>query len=222
MSGPWPWVTLALLGAYHGLNPGMGWLFAVARGLQEQRRQAVVQSLLPIALGHAASIALVVAVVGGVQALAAPAPLRAVGAAVLIVFGIFKLVRPRWHPRWVGMRVGAGELAVWSFLMATAHGAGLMLFPVLLALPASAHAPLADGASHAHSHGAATGLGPASIGQDAGAVLVHTLAMLLVMGAVALVVYEKVGLAVLRRAWINLDLIWAIAIVAAGAFTLFT
>jgi hypothetical protein len=219
MNGWWPWVTLALLGAYHGLNPGMGWLFAVARGLQDQRREAVLHSLLPIALGHAASIALVVAVVGGVQALAAPAPLRVVGAGVLILFGIFKLVRPRSHPHWVGMRVGPGELAVWSFLMATAHGAGLMLFPVLLALPAPGHAGHA-GASPDHVHGA--GLGPASIGQDAAAVLVHTLAMLLVMGAVALVVYEKLGLAILRRAWVNLDLIWAIAIVAAGAFTLFT
>jgi hypothetical protein len=221
MSGLWPWLTLALLGAYHGVNPGMGWLFAVARGLQDQRREAVLQSLVPIALGHAASIALVVALVGGVQTLAAPGPVRALGAVVLILFGIFKLLRPRSHPRWVGMRVGAGELAIWSFLMATAHGAGLMLFPVLLALPAAAHGAHAAGAPHAHG-AAAIGLGPASLGQDAAAVLVHTLAMLLVMGVVALVVYEKVGLAILRRAWVNLDLIWAVAIVAAGAFTLFT
>jgi hypothetical protein len=121
------------------------------------------------------------------------------------------------------MRVGAGELAIWSFLMATAHGAGLMLFPVLLALPAAVQGAHVDGAPHAHAHGAAAiGLGPASLGQDAAAVLVHTLAMLLVMGAVALVVYEKVGLSILRRAWVNLDLIWAVAIVAAGGFTLFT
>jgi hypothetical protein len=210
----WPWLTLALLGAYHGLNPGMGWLFAVARGLQDRRRESVLQSLLPIAFGHAASIALVVALVGGVQNLAAPGPVRATGAVILILFGVFKLLRPRAHPRWVGMRVGAGELAVWSFLMATAHGAGLMLFPVLLALPA---------APEQHAHGpAAMGLGTASLGQDAAAVVVHTLAMLLVMGVIALVVYEKVGLAILRKAWVNLDLIWAIAIVAAGAFTLFT
>ena len=218
MTSVWPWVTLALLGAYHGINPGMGWLFAVARGLQEQRRDAVFQSLVPIALGHAASIALVVAVVGGIQMVAAPRPVRLAGAAALILFGVFKLVRPRSHPRWVGMRIGAGELAVWSFLMATAHGAGLMLFPVLLALPRSPH----DHRAH-HAHGvAAMGLGPASLGQDAAAVLVHTLAMLVVMGAVAFVVYEKVGLAILRRAWINLDFIWATAIVAAGVFTLFT
>ena len=208
---------LALLGAYHGVNPGMGWLFAVARGLQEQRRDAVFRSLVPIALGHAASIALVVALVGGAQTLAPPRPVRFAGAAALILFGGFKLLRPHSHPRWVGMRIGAGELGVWSFLMATAHGAGLMLFPVLLALPATAHDPGAH-----HAHGMAAGLGSASLGQDAAAVLVHTVAMVVAMGAVAWVVYEKLGVAILRRAWVNLDLIWAVAIVAAGVFTLFT
>jgi hypothetical protein len=112
------------------------------------------------------------------------------------------------------MRIGAGELALWSFLMATAHGAGLMLFPVLIALPASAHA---GHAAHMQHVGAG-----ASIARDGAAVLVHTAAMLLVMGAVALVVYEKLGVAILRKAWVNLDLVWAVAIVAAGLFTLFT
>jgi hypothetical protein len=219
MNANWPWLALALLGAYHGLNPGMGWLFAVARGLQERRRKAVLESLLPIALGHAASIALVVLLVGGAQTVAPPGTLRTAGAVVLILFGVFKFLRPRAHPRWVGMRVGSGELVLWSFLMATAHGAGLMLFPVLLALPAAAQDP--EMAHHAHGTHAA-GLASASVAQDAGAVLIHTLAMLLVMGAVAVVVYEKLGLAILRRAWVNLDLIWAVAIVAAGLFTLFT
>ncbi len=214
MSSGWPWLALVVLGAYHGLNPGMGWLFAVARGLQEKQRAAVLRSLLPIALGHAASIALVVSLVGGVQAVAPPRPLRVGGAVVLILFGVFKFLRPRAHPRWVGMRVGSGELALWSFLMATAHGAGLMLLPVLLSLPPPA-------AGHVHgAHGA--GIGAVPIADDAVAVLVHTVAMLVVMGAVAVVVYEKVGLAILRRAWLNLDLIWAVAIVAAGLFTLFT
>ena len=214
MSSGWPWLALAALGAYHGLNPAMGWLFAVARGLQEKQRAAVLRSLLPIALGHAASIALVVSLVGGMQTLAPPRPLRVGGAVVLILFGVFKFLRPRAHPRWVGMRVGSGELALWSFLMATAHGAGLMLLPVLLSLPSPA-------AGHVHgAHGA--GIGAVPIADDAVAVLVHTLAMLVVMGAVAVVVYEKVGLAILRRAWLNLDLIWAVAIIAAGLFTLFT
>jgi hypothetical protein len=212
VTSAWPWVLLVLLGAYHGINPGMGWLFAVAIGLQEKSRKSVLQALLPIALGHAVSIALVVAIVGGMEAIAPPRALRTGGAVALIAFGLFKLAKPRLHPRWVGMRIGAGELALWSFLMATAHGAGLMLFPVLIALPASAHA------GHAEHLQRAGG----SIARDGAAVLVHTAAMLLVMGAVALVVYEKLGLAILRRAWVNLDLVWAVAIVAAGLFTLFT
>jgi hypothetical protein len=191
----------------------MGWLFAVALGLQEKSRKAVLQALLPIALGHAVSIALVVAIVGGVEAFAPPRALRTGGAVALIAFGLFKLAKPRLHPRWVGMRIGAGELAVWSFLMATAHGAGLMLFPVLIALPASAHAGHAGHMQH---------VAGGSVARDGAAVLVHTAAMLLVMAAVALVVYEKLGLAILRKAWINLDLVWAVAILAAGLFTLFT
>jgi hypothetical protein len=208
-------VALVLLGAYHGINPGMGWLFAVALGLQERRRSAVVKALLPIALGHAVSIALVVAIVGGVQAIAPPRALRTGGAVALIGFGIFKLAKPRLHPRWVGMRIGAGELAVWSFLMATAHGAGLMLFPVLVSFP-GAPAP------HDHAQHLQRVAGTGAIARDGAAVLVHTLAMLLVMGAVALVVYEKLGVRILRRAWVNLDLVWAVAIVAAGLFTLFS
>ena len=214
MRDAWPWLALVLLGAYHGINPGMGWLFAVALGLQEKSRKSVLQALLPIALGHAVSIALVVAIVGGVAAFAPPRALRTGGALALIAFGLFKFIRPRSHPRWVGMRIGKGELALWSFLMATAHGAGLMLFPVLIALPASARA---DHAAHLH-HVAGGG----SIARDAAAVLVHTAAMLFVMGAVAIVVYEKLGLAILRKAWVNLDLVWAVTIVAAGLFTLFT
>jgi hypothetical protein len=210
----WPWVLLVLLGAYHGINPGMGWLFAVAIGLQEKSRKSVLRALFPIALGHAVSIALVVAIVGGVEAFAPPRALRTYGAVALIAFGLFKFVRPRSHPRWVGMRIGSGELAVWSFLMATAHGAGLMLFPVLISFPANAHAGHAGHMQHVAGGG--------SIARDGAAVLVHTAAMLLVMGAVALVVYEKLGLAILRKAWINLDLVWAVAIVAAGLFTLFT
>ncbi len=215
MTLAWPWVSLALLGAYHGVNPAMGWLFAVALGLQERGRKALLQALFPIALGHEASVALTVALVSGAEVIASPRLLRLAGAAALVLFGVYKLLRPRSHPRWVGMRVTLRELVLWSFLMSSAHGAGLMLFPVLLGLPAA----------HAHEvgeHLLAGGDTADWLGQSAAAVLVHTLAMLLAMGAVAMVVYEKVGLAVLRRAWVNLDLIWAAAIIAAGILTLFT
>lgn len=215
----------ALLGAYHGVNPAMGWLFAVALGLQHRSRKAVFGALVPIALGHEASVALVVALVAGAQLVAAPEVLRLAGAATLIVFGLYKVLRPRSHPRWVGMRVGARELALWSFLMSTAHGAGLMLFPALLGLAPTDAAVHAHAAGERHIHLAGRSLPVptgATLTQDATAVTVHTLAMLLVMGLVALVVYEKLGVAVLRRAWVNFDTIWAAAIIVAGVFTLFT
>lgn len=208
-----------MLGAYHGINPAMGWLFAVALGLQEQSRKALLRALLPIALGHWASIALTAALVGGLQVVSSPHLLRPLGAVALILFGLYKFLKPRSHPRWVGMRVSLRDLVLWSFLMSSAHGAGLMLFPVLLALPTAEHRP------HTRSGGeVVAGLGTSSdsIAQGVAAVLVHTLAMLLVMSVVAIAVYEKLGLAMLRRAWVNLDALWAAAIIAAGIFTLFT
>ncbi len=208
--GPWPWLGLGLLGAYHGVNPAMGWLFAVALGLQEGRRSAVLRALPAIALGHEASIGLVVALVGGLQLFADPMGLRVVAAGALVLFGLYKLVRPRAHPRWVGMRVTGRDLVLWSFLMSSAHGAGLMLVPLLLGLPEGAH-------DHA-----LPAIGAATLATDALAVLAHTAAMLATMGVVALVVYETVGVGVLRRAWVNLDVFWAVAVMCAGAATLFT
>jgi hypothetical protein len=228
-----PWAALVLLGAFHGINPAMGWLFAVALGLQRRSRGALLGALLPLALGHEAAIALVVLLGALAGAAAPPDLLRPAAAAALIAFGAYKLLRPRSHPRWVGMRVGPWDLVLWSFLMASAHGAGLMLLPVLLGLggdagaarPVSAHTH-ADGQVHVHVLEAApaglAGLTGAALAQDAAAVVVHTGAMLLVMAAVALLVYEKLGLAVLRRVWINLDAVWAGAVVVAGVFTLFT
>ena len=214
MSGTelWPWLALAGLGAYHGLNPGMGWLFAVVLGLQERRRSAVLRALPAIALGHEASVAVVALLVALAQVAAAVELVRPAGAIALILFGAYKLVRPRSHPRWVGLRVGLRDLAVWSFLMSSAHGAGLMLLPVLLGLPLEPVAPDLP----------VFGLDVATLVQDGAAVLVHTLAMLVIMGMMALAVYEKLGVGVLRRAWLNVDLLWAIAVLAAGVLTLFT
>lgn len=207
-----PWLALVVLGAFHGLNPAMGWLFAVALGLQERKRQAVLWALVPIAIGHEASIALAVLLVRGFEALAAPQLLRLAGAALLIAFGAYKFLRPRSHPRWVGMRVTPRELAWWSFLMSSAHGAGLMLFPVLLGLRTGYHAhdlSMLDGVT-------------GSVLQDIAAVLLHTTVMLVTMGAVALLVYDKLGVTILRRAWLNLDALWAAAFVGVGVVTLFS
>jgi hypothetical protein len=207
----WPWVALAILGAYHGINPSMGWLFAVALGLQERRRAAVLQALPPIALGHELSVALVVALVSGAQALVPLPPLRLAGAAALLLFGAFKLLKPRAHFRWVGMRVGPGELVLWSFLMSTAHGAGLMLAPALLGIAAARTAYAQE------HHIVEAGFATSSLGAATSAIAVHSGAMLLVAGAIAIVVYRTFGLRLLRSAWVNLDRSWAVALIAIGA-----
>ena len=210
--GAWPWLALALLGAYHGVNPAMGWLFAVALGLQEGQRRAVLQALLPLAFGHEAAIILAVLLVRGAAAVVTSDALRLGGAALLVTFGTYKFLRPRSHPRWVGMRVTPRELALWSFLMSSAHGAGLMLVPVLLGL---------RDASHDHG-GSLWALDQGNVAQDVLAVLVHGAAMLVTMAAVALLVYDRLGVDVLRKAWINVDLLWAAAFVVVGVATLFT
>ena len=209
----WPWLVLVGLGAFHGINPGMGWLFAVALGLQEQSQRAVRRALLPIALGHAASISMVVLAVGLLQAVLPEQVVRYLCAALLGVFGLWRLVRAR-HPRWVGMRVGFRDLMLWSFLMASAHGAGLMLVPLLLQWPA-------PDASHARLLAAlwpqAAATSPALV---LAAVSVHTLSLFLVTSAIALLVYEKLGVAFLRHAWFNLDVLWAAALFVAGVMAL--
>ncbi|GLW26938.1 hypothetical protein Mame01_69800 [Microbispora amethystogenes] len=191
--------AVILLGAFHGINPAMGWLFAVARGLQERSRDLLLQSLPVIALGHLASVALMVAVVSATGSLVTGTAL-AIGAGILLVgFGLWHLLARR-HFRWVGMRLSLPQLAAWSFLMSSVHGAGLMLLPVLTRMPAGHH-----------GHALSGGLFVAGV---------HTLAMFLTATAVAVVVFEFVGVAVLRRAWFNLDRMWAFALVGAGVFTL--
>jgi hypothetical protein len=208
-----PLATLALLGVYHGLNPAMGWLFAVGLGMQDRNRGSVLRALPPIAVGHELALAAVALLVVGAGLAADPQVLRVAAAAVLIGFGIFRFAKPRAHPRWTTMRVTPRELTWWSFLMSSAHGAGLMVAPVLLGTgvpSASAHA--------GHDHPMTT----MSMGEGLVAITVHVGAMLLVMGAVALLVYEKLGLRFLRRAWINSDQAWAAAFVLAGMVTLVT
>ncbi len=247
MSDVQAWLALLGLGAFHGINPGMGWLFAVALGLQEQRRGAVLRALLPIALGHALSIGVVVLVIGLLHDVLPDAWVRWPVGLGLAGFGVFKLVNSR-HPRWVGMRVSSLDLTWWSFLMATAHGAGLMLAPVLLGWSAGSEEPVDPAMDHSmhgmhgthgmHTmdHGAHVGAA-IELGEHAGhaaalgeagstpllalaATAIHTLGYLLVMGIIAVVVYEKVGLAILRKAWFNLDVVWAVALIVTGIVTL--
>ena len=215
------WTAMALLGVYHGLNPGMGWLFAVALGMQQGSARAVWAALPPIALGHALSVGVVLAVAGLAQ-LVVPLPaLRVTVAASLIALGAYRLWRHR-HPRFGGMRVGFRDLAAWSFLMASAHGAGFMLLPFVLPVPAGiAGAGPTGHVVHAHGHAAHTAAATATAPLVGALALgIHTAAYLLVMGVVAWVVYRKVGLALLRTAWINMDWLWAGALVVTGVVVL--
>ena len=216
MSDVWPWLALLGLGAYHGINPAMGWLFAVALGLQEKSRRAVIAAIPPIALGHALSIAVVVGLLWIAQASLPQRGLRYGAAAVLFGFGLFRFVRAR-HPKWVGMRVGFRDLTLWSFLMSSAHGAGLMLIPILLGRPQMNPAEHAEHSSHSSLSAITTMAGPLAW---VAAVLVHSAAHLLVGALIALVVYEKLGLALLSRAWFNLDLVWMIALMLSGVMIL--
>jgi hypothetical protein len=211
------WLTLAGLGAYHGLNPAMGWLFAVSRGMQQRSRRAVLGSLPPIAIGHELSLVLVAALALVAAATIDAGVLHVVAALLLLAFGVFRFVKPRAHPRWTTMRVNGRELTLWSFLMSSAHGAGLMIAPVLLGVGG---AGVASAGSRGHSP---LGLASSSsLLETAVGLAVHVAAMLVVMAVVALVVYEKLGVEVLRRAWINTDQLWAGSFVVGAGITLFT
>jgi hypothetical protein len=201
----WPWLALAGLGAFHGLNPAMGWLFAVALGLHRHNRRLVWLSPLPIALGHALSIAIVAGAFLWAGLVIDPRAVRIGAGLFLIGWALYHWRYGHRHRVRVGMQAGLAALAVWSFLMATTHGAGLMLWPVLMPLcfPVASEPTLTSPFLTA-----LLGVG------------IHTLAMLTVSTAVAVAVYEWIGLEVLRHAWLNVDLIWTLALLLAGGLLL--
>jgi hypothetical protein len=199
------WIALLGFGAFHGVNPAMGWLFAVALGMQERRRSAVWRALLPLGVGHALAVAaaIVLVIVAGV--IVPIEQLRWPVAIILGVFGITRLIRHR-HPRWTSMRVGMGRLTLWSFLMASVHGAGLMVVPFFLRM----------------SFAAASDSSPSMPGSAATALLatsLHAAAYLVTTALVAVLVFEKLGVAILRKAWLNLDLLWGVALCGSGVIT---
>jgi hypothetical protein len=201
------WAVLLALGAFHGINPGMGWLFAVALGMQERRRGAVLRALLPLGAGHALAVAAAVGVAMAIGAMVPIAWLRWPTAGVLVLLGALRALRHR-HPRWAGMRVGMRGLTLWSFLMATAHGAGLMVVPVFVGMT------MAECGGHMHHMPASSGAGAALVATG-----LHALGYLVVTALIAVLVFEKLGVGILRRAWFNLDLIWAVTLVATGVLT---
>ena len=217
-----PWVSLLVLGAVHGINPAMGWLFAVARGLQERNRRALWRALAPLAVGHGLAIAAAIAAAATLGRMAPPSMLRWIVAAALLAVGLDGLRRHR-HVQLKGMRVSGRELATWSFLMASAHGAGLMVLPFML----GATVPIPAGAVHDHATSSLPGAHDAVWASFGGvdavtivAPLVHTLGYTVTTVVLASVVYERIGVQVLRRGWINFDLIWGVAMVVAAGFAL--
>jgi hypothetical protein len=194
----------------------MGWLFAVALGLQEQKRAAVLRALPPIVLGHALSIGIIIAAILVARVSLPHRTLKIAAAAILFAFGLYRLVRSR-HPNWVGMRVGFGDLTLWSFIMASAHGAGLMLVPFFLAPSDKPNTHHSYSHSSEHMWGFVNFSGPSLL---TASVAVHTLGYLLMTALVAILVYEKLGVGMLRRAWFNIDLVWMVALMVTGAFIL--
>ena len=208
--------ALLSLGALHGLNPAMGWLFAVALGTQHGDRRAVWRALGPLALGHALAIAAAVAIALGLGVVVPSSVVRWGAAALLLGLGIWQLRGHRHMAlgRWrVGLRASGRELTVWSFIVATAHGAGLMAAPIALRAVQSG----AAGHSGHASHGAPALASVVSVDWPTlWATGVHTAGYLLVTAVLAVVVYERAALHLLRRAWINVDLVWAAALVLTG------
>jgi hypothetical protein len=195
--------VLAGLGAFHGINPAMGWLFAVALGLHRQSRRGMWLSFIPITAGHALSIVAVVVAVVTLGLVIDRGLLELIAGGVLLGWAVYYAICGHRHRVHVGMTAGLVGLGAWSFLMGTGHGAGLMLVPVII--------PLCASASPGTEFMAAGSL-PISLA----AVAVHTGAMLAVAAAVACLVYEWIGLAVLRRGWINFDRIWIAVLAVAG------
>jgi hypothetical protein len=205
------WLALVGLGGFHGINPAMGWLFAVALGLHQRSRTVVLTSLIPIAVGHALAVGMVAFAVVALGTVVDQRAIRVVSGVVLIGWAVYHRLYGSRHRVRFGMRVGMVALGLWSFLMASAHGAGLMLVPFLL--PLDAHGSSAGHLGGHHLLGGSLPVALVAIG-------VHTLATLIVTGVVAMLVYEWIGLAFLRRGWINLDLLWTAALVVTGLFLL--
>jgi len=207
VSGNWHaelWLAVIALGAYHGCNPGMGWPLAVSNGMCEKRDAAVFTTLVPLATGHFLAMAVVILPFSILfRYLDWSATIRLTAGLTVVAFGLYKLINRR-HPRFLN-RVRPSQLTLWSFLMATAHGAGLMLVPIYLGL-----------CTTDQSHAAMADLMRSGLATSVVVCAVHTLAMVLAGGVMAWVVYRHFGLRLLRAAWLNLDSVWAAGLILTG------
>ncbi len=211
MTVPLLWLTVVASGIYHGLNPAMGWPLAVSAALMGKGRAALFRALGLLALGHLMAMAAILLPFAALTELLRWQRAIRVGAALLVTgFGLWLLIWRR-HPRFLA-RIRPTQLALWSFAVAIAHGAGLMLVPIYLGVCRAqdlGHGRLAAGAPIGGHLLTAFSVS-----------LVHTLAMVLSGGLVALVVHGRLGLKFLSRSWFNLDILWASSLTAVGALAL--
>lgn len=210
------WVGVVAIGAYHGLNPAMGWPLAVANGLSEKRGAAVMATFVPLGLGHLLAMALLLVPFALLSWLLTwQRELRIGAGGLVMLFGLSRLFLRR-HPRWM-MRVRPTRLLLWSFLMATAHGAALMLLPFFIGLCQTPAANAATGRIGMFEHENVMGLMRTNLGTAVAVSLLHSAAMIVAGLGMAWLVYRWLGLRVLRSTWLDLDLVWALSLIAAGA-----
>jgi len=205
------WLAVVASGLYHGVNPGMGWPLAVSAGLMERRSRAVAAALWPLTVGHLLAVLVVILPFSLLVALVQWQLQARVGASLLVIgFGVFRLVNRR-HPR-VLARIRPTQLGLWSFAVAIAHGAGLMLVPIYLGLCRAADLD--------RGHEAAGALIDNDLGMAALVAVVHSGAMIAAGGVLAWLVYRYLGLRFVARSWFNLDATWAVSLILVGAVSL--
>ena len=207
----WLWLAVVASGLYHGANPGMGWPLAVSAGLMERRSRALLAALWPLAAGHLLAMLLVLLPFALLIALVEwKRPIQISASLLVIAFGIFRLADRR-HPKALA-RIPPTQLGLWSFAVAIAHGAGLMLVPIYLGLCREVDLDKA--------HEAAATLVNANLGMAVLVAIVHAAAMIVAGGCLAWLVYRYVGLKFISRSWFNLDTVWAVSLVLVGAVAL--
>jgi hypothetical protein len=207
----WLWLAVVASGLYHGVNPGMGWPLAVSAGLMERSSRALSAALWPLAAGHLLAMLLMILPFALLLSLVEWQRQIQIGAGLLVIgFGIFRLVDRR-HPRALA-RIGPTQLGLWSFAVAIAHGAGLMLVPIYLGLCRAAD--LDSG------HAAAATLMNANLGMAVLVAAVHAAAMIAAGGCSAWLVYRYLGLKFVSLSWFNLDTVWAVSLILVGTIAL--
>jgi hypothetical protein len=189
----------------------MGWPLAVSAGLMERSSRALVLALWPLSVGHLLAMLVVLLPFGLLVAVVEWRQQIQIGASLLVIgFGILRLVNRR-HPRALA-RIRPTQLGLWSFAVAIAHGAGLMLVPIYLGL--------CQAADLDRGHEAAAALIDANLDMAALVSVVHSVAMIAAGGFLAWLVYRHLGLKFVSRSWFNLDATWAFSLVFVGALSL--